>query len=128
MMPNPHGVVTEHDPLAIDSNLGQLTPATEFGRQAAKCAVVIPFNNVDMAADNPIPITPRLIGSAHAEIVEKGADVIPTDQAVQVPKDRLVHLPGRVKRPIAIANDVLVPEMKVSSEPRIDHLGNSIQC
>jgi hypothetical protein len=121
MTPYTHRGVTEHDPLAIDSNLGQLISSAEFGCQAAKCAVVIPFNHVDIAADNPIPITPRLIGPAHAEIPEKVQDVILANQAVQVPKDRLVHLAGRVKRPAAIANDVLVPEMKVSSKPRIDH-------
>jgi hypothetical protein len=113
--------MTEHDPLAIDSNLGQLTPAAEFGRQAPECTIVIPFNDVDMAADNPIPITPRLLGSAHAEIAEEVQDVVLTDQAVQVREDCLVHLPGRVKRPIAIANDILMPEMKVSSKPCIDH-------
>jgi hypothetical protein len=121
MMPDPHRVVAEHNPLAIDSNFGQLISSTEFGGQVAKCPVVIPFNHVDIAADNPIPITPRLIGTAHAEITEKVQDVILADQAVQVPKDRPVHLAGRVKRPVAIANDILVPEMKVSSKPRIDH-------
>jgi hypothetical protein len=60
MMPDPHRVVTEHNPLAIDSNFGQLISSAEFGRQAAKRTVVISFNHVDMAADNPIPITPRL--------------------------------------------------------------------
>jgi hypothetical protein len=74
-----------------------------------------------MAADNPIPITPRLLGSAHAEIAEKVQDVVLTDQAVQVREDCLVHLPGRVKRPIAIANDILMPEMKVSGKPRVNH-------
>jgi hypothetical protein len=71
MMPYPHGVVTDHDPLAIDSNFGQLISSTEFGCQVAKRAVVIPFNNVDIAADIPIPTAPRLLGSAHAEIAEK---------------------------------------------------------
>jgi hypothetical protein len=79
------------------------------------------FNDVDMAADNPIPITPRLLGSAHAEIAEEVQDVVLTDQAVQVREDCLVHLPGRVKRPIAIANDILMPEMKVSGKPRVNH-------
>ena len=92
MIPDPHSVVTEHNLLTLDSNLGQLSSATECGLEAAKRAVVIPFDDMDMPADNPIPVTPRLIGSAHAEVAQKVQNVALTDPAIEVPKDRLVHL------------------------------------
>ena len=45
--------------------------AAECGREAAKRSVAILFDNMDVAAEDAISITPPLIGGAHAEIAQK---------------------------------------------------------
>jgi hypothetical protein len=57
---------------------------------------------------------------ADAEIPEKVQDVVRFDDAVQ-PFYCPIHFLDRVERTITVPNDVLVPEVKIGSEPDVGH-------
>jgi hypothetical protein len=86
---------------------------------------VISLDHVNMTADDAIPIASGLARSAHAEVAEKVQDIVLLDATVEVVKNCRVHLASRLKRPVAVANDVPVPKMKIRSKPRIDHWNGS---
>ena len=94
MMPDAHSVVTEYDPLSADSDLGQLTPATERAFEVAKRPVVISFDKVNVTAHDAITVLPCLFWSINAEVAQKVQVVILSDPPVQVREDSRIHLAG----------------------------------
>src|SRR5262249_39537073 len=60
------------------------------------------------------------------EISQKVQDIVRFDEAVQSFEDCAIHLLDRVKRAITIPDDVLVPEMKIGSEPDVWHRESSL--
>lgn len=61
----------------------------------------------------------RLSLWTNAEISKKIQDIIRSYAGVQAFKNRPLHLFDREERTIAILDDVLMPKMKVGSEPNV---------
>ena len=92
MMPSPHRVVTEHNSLLADSDLGQLVPGTESGRDFASSAIMIPFHKMDVLAKDAVAIARGLVRAALAEVTQKKQLVVLADLAIQVGKNSRIHL------------------------------------
>jgi hypothetical protein len=58
----------------------------------AKRSVVIPLDDVNMTADDAVPIASGLARSAHAEVTEKVQDIVLLDATGEVVKNGPVHL------------------------------------
>ena len=120
-MPDPHRVVTKNDPLPTNTNLRHLIPTAEGARELTNRRVVISFDHVYVAADDAVTVQPRLIRAAETEVSEEIENIVLADLAVEIGEKSSVHIFDCVEWPIAIANDIAVAEMKIRSEPDIDH-------
>ena len=73
-----------------------------------------------LAANLPTVLqNPRL--ASDAEISQEIESVIRLHRSIQAFKDRLIHLVDTSKRAIAVADYVVMPEMKICGEPYARH-------
>jgi hypothetical protein len=121
VMPHTHRIVAEDDALLPNVNLGQLLPGEKDPRQSARDSVMVAFDDVNVPASDSISVMPHAVRAAQTEITEEVENVVLFHRGVQSIENDSIHLPGRLERTAAIADDVLVSEVKVSAEPSGAH-------
>src|ERR1017187_3238937 len=77
---------------------------------------------MDRLAVQALAIGRYLFNAAHAKIPKEVERVVWLDVRVHPIRDVRIHLFRALKRTIAIADDVEVPEVKIGCEPRIGHV------
>jgi len=82
---------------------------------------------VPVAANDRVRVAPLPCFWTDAEVPEKVQEVVRFDDAIQPFDDCPIHLLDRVERTTTIPDDVLVPEMKIRSEPDVGHRGSFSQ-
>src|ERR1700733_657184 len=120
-IPDAQGVVTKHNWLAIDRNFRQIVEPGEFLFQLASLFVMISRHGEDLLTSNPATVfeNPGLVPDA--EVPQKIKNVIRLHRGIQAFKNCLIHFFDGRKRPTAIADDVGMTQMEISSEPCIWH-------
>lgn len=120
-IPDAHGIVAEHDRLAMYGDFCKVVEPRELFSQLASFFVVIAGKRKDLPATNLLAVlqNPRL--ASDAEISKKIKDVIGLNGGVQAFEDRFIHLLNTSKRAITVADYVVVPKMKVCCEPCVQH-------
>jgi len=120
-IPDAQGVVTKHNWLAIDRNFRQIVEPGEFLFQLASLFVMISRHGEDLLTSNPATVfeNPGLVPDA--EVPQKIKNVIRLHRGIQAFKNCLIHFFDGRKRPTAIADDVGMSQMEISSEPCIWH-------
>jgi hypothetical protein len=127
-IPDAQGVVTKHNWLAIDRNFRQIVEPGEFLFQFASLFVMISRHGEDLLTSNPATVfeNPGLV--AEAEVPQKIKNVIRLHRGIQAFRNCLIHFFDGRKRPTAIADDVGMSQMEISSEPCIWHRLRSKRC
>src|SRR4051794_26411794 len=117
MVPHPHRVVAEHDQLIPDLDFGKLLPPAELGGDLLSACIVVALDEEDvLAADSPA-VRQGVLSVSAAEVAEKVNRVRFGDASIHSCQDLVVHVGYCDKRPIAVANDVLMSKVKVGGEP-----------
>ena len=120
-IPDPHGVVTDHDGLAMYGDFCKVAEPREHLGQVANLFVVITRHRKDFLAANLLAVLQSLRLAPDAEIPKEIESVIRLYRGVQAFKDRLIHLLDTSKRAIAVADYVGVSKMKICCEPCVRH-------
>jgi hypothetical protein len=98
-----------------------LSQENSVGKLASFFVVIAGQRKDLLAANLPTVLQdPRL--ASDTEIPEEVEDVIGLHGGVQAFEDRLIHLLDTSKRAIAVADYVVMPEMKICGEPRRPYL------
>ena len=121
-IPDPHGVVTDHDGLAMYGDFRKVAEPTELVGQLANLFVVITRHRIDFLAANLLAVLQSLRLAPDAEIPEEIEDVIGLNGGVEAVEDRLIHFLDASKRSITAADYVVMPEMKIRREPYVRHV------
>ena len=121
-IPDPHGVVTDHDGLAMYGDFGKVAEPRELLGQLANLFVVISRHRKDLLAANLLAVLQRFRLAPDAEIPEEIEDVIGLNGGVETVEDRLIHFLDDSKRSIAVTDYVAMPEMKIRREPYVRHV------
>ena len=103
-------------------NFGQGTPGSKNALGFARHFVMVSLNKMDRLAVQTLAIGHHLFNAAHAKIPKKIERIVWLDVRVHPIRDVRIHLFRVVKRTIAIADDVEVPEVKIGCEPSIGHV------
>ena len=121
-VPHAHRVVAQHDDLcaAIDlhRHLVQVVDGSEERcklppcRAISEARIVIADHEDHVPASNPGSVCRRVAGS-EAEVAKMVKPVIGRDSGVAAVDDRRVHFLNSRKRPLAVLDDVRVPEVRV---------------
>ena len=82
---------------------------------------MVSLNKMDCLAVQALAICRHFFSIAHAEIPKEIERIVWLDVRVHPICDVRIHLFRALKRTIAIAVDVEVPEVKIGREPRIGH-------
>src|ERR1035437_4145060 len=83
---------------------------------------MVSLNKMDRLAVQALAIGRHLFNAAHAKIPKEVERVVWLDALVHPIRDVRIHFFCALKRTIAIADDVEVPEVKIGCEPRIGHI------
>ena len=83
--------------------------------------VVVSLNKMDRLAVQALAIGRYLFNAAHAKIPKEIERIVWLDVRVHPIHNARIHLFRALKRTIAIADDVEVPEVKIGCEPGIGH-------
>ena len=120
-IPDAHGIVAEHDRLAMYGDFCKVVEPRKLFSQLASFFVVIAGERKDLPATNVLAVlqNPRL--ASDAEISQEIESVIRLHRSIQTFKDRLIHLLDTSKRAIAVADYVVVSKMKICCEPCVRH-------
>jgi hypothetical protein len=120
-IPDAHGIVAEHDRLAMYGDFCKVVEPRKLISQLASFFVVIAGERKDLPATNVLAVlqNPRL--ASGAEISQEIESVIRLHRSIQTFKDRLIHLLDTSKRAIAVVDYVVMPEMKICGEPYVRH-------
>ena len=121
-IPDPHGVVTDHDGLAMYGDFRKVAEPRELLGQLANLFVVITRHRKDLLAANLLAVLQSLRLAPDAEIPKEIEDVIGLNGGVETVEDRLIHFLDASKRSITVADYVVMPEMKIRSEPCVRHV------
>ena len=70
VMPDPHGVVAEHDYLTVEFHFGELLPPPELGRDLLGASIVIAFDEKDVLTPNALGVLERVFAGPPAEVAE----------------------------------------------------------
>ncbi len=97
-IPDPHGVVTDHDGLAIYGDLRKVAEPRELLGQLANLFVVITRPRKDLLAANLLAALQSLRLAPDAEISKEIEDVIGLDGGIEAVEDRLIHFLDASKR------------------------------
>ena len=121
-IPHPHGVVTDYDWLAMYGDFRKVAEPRELLGQLANLFVVITRHRKDFLAANLLSVLQSLRLAPDAEIPKEIEDVIGLNGGVETVEDRLIHFLDASKRSITVADYVVMPEMKIRSEPCVRHV------
>ena len=121
-IPDPHGVVTDHDGLAMYGDFRKVAEPRELLGQLANLFVVITRHRKDLLAANLFAVLQSLRLAPDAEIPKEIEDVIGLHGGVETVKDRLIHFLDALKRSITVADYVAMTEMKICRKPYVRHL------
>ena len=121
-IPDPHGVVTNHDGLAMYRDFRKVAEPRELIGQLANLFVVIARHRKDFLAANLLAVLQNPLLASDAEISQEIESVIRLHRSIQTFKDRLIHLLDTSKWAIAVADYVAMPEMKIRREPYVRHV------
>jgi len=121
-IPDPHGVVTNHDGLAMYRDFRKVAEPRELLGQLANLFIVISRHRKDFLAANLLAVLQRFRLALDAEIPEEIEDVIGLNGGVETVEDRLIHFLDASKRSITVADYVAMTEMKIGRTPYVRHL------
>jgi len=121
-IPDPHGVVTDHDGLAMYGDFRKVAEPRELLGQLANLFVVISRHRKDLLAANLLAVLQRFRLAPDAEIPEEIEDVIGLSGVVETVEDRSIHFLDDLKRSITVADYVAMTEMKICRKPYVRHL------
>src|SRR5579863_495986 len=121
-IPDPHGVVTNHDGLAMYRDFRKVAEPRELLGQLANLFIVISRHRKDFLAANLLAVLQRFRLAPDAEIPEEIEDVIGLNGGVETVEDRLIHFLDASKRSITVADYVAMTEMKIGRTPYVRHL------
>ena len=121
-IPDPHGVVTDHDGLAMYGDFRKVAEPRELLRQFANLSVVITRHRKDLLAATLLAVLQSLRLAPDAEIPKEIEDVMDLNGGVETVEDRLIHFLDASKRSITVADYVVMPEMKIRREPYVRHV------
>jgi len=121
-IPDPHGVVTNHDGLAMYRDFRKVAEPRELLGQLANLFIVISRHRKDYLAANLLAVLQRFRLALDAEIPEEIEDVIGLNGGVETVEDRLIHFLDASKRSITVADYVVMPEMKIRREAYVRHV------
>jgi hypothetical protein len=121
-IPDLHGVVTNHDGLAMYGDFRKVVEPRELLGQLANLFVVISRHRKDFLAANLLAVlqSPRL--APDAEIPKEIQNVIGLNGGVETVENRLIHFLDASKWSLAVADYVVMPEMKIRREPYVRHV------
>jgi len=119
---DPHGVVTNHDGLAMYRDFRKVAEPRELLGQLASLFVVIARHRKDFLAANLLAVLQSLRLAPDAEIPKEIEDVIGLNRGVETVEDRLIHFLDASKRSITVADYVAMPKMKIRREPYVRHV------
>ena len=121
LIPNSHRIVAKDDSLSVQRHLCEIIEPRKFPSQLASFFVMVSGECKYLLAAN---LCAKLRSSclwADAEISEKVQDIVRFYTRVHAFQNPLIHFLDSLERAIAVSNDVLVPQMKVSGEPNVEH-------
>jgi hypothetical protein len=121
-IPDPHGVVTDHDGLAMYGDFRKVAEPRELLGQLANLFVVITRHCKDLLAANLLAVLQSLRLASDTEIPKEIEDVIDLNGGVETVENRLIHFLDASKRSITVADYVAMPEMKIRREPYVRHV------
>jgi len=121
-IPDPHGVVTNHDGLAMYRDFRKVAEPRELLGQLANLFVVIARHRKDLLAANLLAVLQSLRLTPDAEIPKEIEDVVGLNGGVDTVEDCVIHFLDASKRSITVANYVGMPEMKIRREPYVRHV------
>jgi hypothetical protein len=121
-IPDQHGVVTNHDGLAMDRDFRKVAEPRELLGQLANLFVVIARHRKDFLAANLLAVLQSLRLAPDAEIPKEIEDVIGLNGGVETVEDRLIHFLDASKRSITVSDYVAMPKMKIRGEPYVRHV------
>ena len=112
-IPDAHGIVTDHDGLAMYGDFRKVAEPRELLGQLANLFVVIARHRKDFLAANLLSVLQSLSLAPDAEIPEEIEDVICFNGGVETDAS---------KRSITLADYVAMPKMKIRGEPYVRHV------
>ena len=116
-IPDAHGVVTDHDGLAMWGDFRKVAEPRELLGQLANLFVVIARHRKDLLAANLLAVLQSLRLAPDAEIPKEIEDVIGLSGVVETVEDRSTHFLDALKRSITVADYVVMTEMKICRKP-----------
>src|SRR4051794_5517338 len=122
MVPHPHRVVAEHDQLIPDLDFGKLLPPAELSGDLLGSCIVVTLDEEDVLAADSTAVREGVLPVSAAEVAEKVNRVSLGDASIQPCEYLVVHVGYSRERPVAVANDVLMSEVKVGGEPDLRHV------
>src|SRR6266849_538329 len=121
LIPYPHCIMTKDNSLAVKRYFCEIVEPGKLLNQFTRVFVVI-------SGDPKYPLAANLLSKfrssrfrPHTKIPKEVQNVVRLYGGVQAFNNRMIHLLNRFKRAIAVPNNVLVPQMKISSEPNVWH-------
>ena len=120
-IPDPQGIVAQHDGVAVDRNLGQIVEPGKLLFQLASLFVVISGHGKDLLTADPATVCDNACGVSHTEVAQKVEDVIRFHRGVKAIENCLIHLSDSREGPAAKADDVGMPKMEIGGEPSAWH-------
>ena len=109
-IPDPHGVVTDHDGLAMYGDFRKVAEPRELLGQFANLFVVISRHRKDFLAANLLAVLQSFRLAPDAEIPKEIEDVIGLNGGVETVEDRLIHFLDASKRSITERIMLLCPK------------------
>ena len=121
-IPDAHGIVTNHDGLAMYGDFRKVAEPRELLGQLANLFVVIARHRKDLLAANLLAVLQSPHLAPDAEIPKEIEDVIGLNGGVETFVDRLIDFLDASKWSITIADYVAMPKMKIRGEPYVRHV------
>jgi len=119
LIPDPHCIVAKDDSLSVERYFCEIIEPREFLSKFASFFVVVSGECKYLLAANLLSKFRSPCFWANAEISKEVQNVVRFYMRVQAFKNRMIHFLNGFKRAIAVPNNVLVPQMKISSEPNV---------
>src|SRR5580704_16693838 len=121
-IPDPHGVVTDHDGLAMYGDFRKVAEPRELLGQLANLLVVITRHRKDVLAANLLAVLQGLRLAPDTEVPKEIQDVIDLNGGVETVENRLIHFRDASKRSITVTDYVAMTKMKIRGEPYVRHV------
>jgi hypothetical protein len=121
-IPDPHGIVTNHDGLAMYGDFRKVAEPRELLGQLANLLVVITRHRKDVLAANLLAVLQGLRLAPDTEVPKEIQDVIDLNGGVETVENRLIHFRDASKRSITVTDYVAMTKMKIRGEPYVRHV------